>query len=61
MFGLAGLGHYNEVASLLRWPLSEVSLYKYGIFRGSYRKSRDSGVGHPGVLFLLAYSTAIFR
>ena len=28
MFGFAGPGHYNEVASLLRWPLSEVSLYK---------------------------------
>ena len=26
-FGLAGLGHCNEVALLLRWPLSEVLLY----------------------------------
>ena len=26
-FGLAGPGHYNEVASLLKWPISEVSLY----------------------------------
>ena len=26
-FGLAGPGHYNEVASLKKWPLSEGSLY----------------------------------
>ena len=25
--GLSGPGHYNNVALLLRWPLSEVSLY----------------------------------
>ena len=28
IFRLAGPGHYNEVASLLRWPLSKVSLYE---------------------------------
>ena len=27
MLGLFKCGHYNEVALLLRWPLSEVSLY----------------------------------
>ena len=27
MLGLFRCGHYNEVALLLRWPLSEVSLY----------------------------------
>jgi len=26
-FGLSIPGHYNEVALLMRWPLSEVSLY----------------------------------
>ena len=29
MLGLFRCGHYNEVALLLRWPLSEVSLYNY--------------------------------
>jgi len=28
MLGLFRCGHYNEVALLLRWPLSEVSLYR---------------------------------
>jgi len=28
MLGLFRCGHYNEVALLLRWPLSEVSLYQ---------------------------------
>ena len=29
MLGLFRCGHYNEVALLLKWPLSEVSLYVF--------------------------------
>ena len=27
--GLSGPGHYNKLALLMKWPLSEVSLYTF--------------------------------
>ena len=41
MLGLFRFGHYNEVALLLRWPLSEVSLYHLNYCRATMYNFKD--------------------
>ena len=65
MLGLFRCGHYNEVALLLRWPLSEVSLYQFynfckGLFKDLNMQCSVMRVMHESSLYIIHYSNSVY-